>query len=102
MGGNTEEGAKKSPETQQQQNTSPSSNSKPVSSEDSSQSGTKTTSNTRTTCQSRIRVQRPQVQAVTEASEGGGGYVMYDVLIMVLVAAIATLLYRRINLMGAE
>ena len=39
--------------------------------------------------------------AVQSESEGGGGRV-YDVLVMLLVAAIAALLYRRINLMGEE
>jgi len=39
-------------------------------------------------------------QVVQEASDGGG--MVYDVLIMLIVAAIATLLYRRINLMGAD
>jgi len=42
----------------------------------------------------------PSQQVVQEASDGGG--MVYDVLIMLIVAAIATLLYRRINLMGAD
>ena len=39
--------------------------------------------------------------AAQSESEGDGGRV-YDVLVMLLVAAIAALLYRRINLMGEE
>ena len=38
--------------------------------------------------------------AAQSESEGGGR--VYDVLVMLLVAAIAALLYRRINLMGEE
>merc|ERR1719282_1050987 len=100
---NKEEAAKNDSESQQSLNASASSSkSKSESTQDYKKSGTNSTSNKRTTPKSQSRVQRSQVQAVTEPSAEGGGYVMYDVLIMVLVAAIATLLYRRINLMGAD
>ena len=42
----------------------------------------------------------PRIDQAVESVAGGG--MVYDVLIMLLVAAIAALLYRRINLMGQE
>lgn len=48
------------------------------------------------------RVERPAPRADQAVESVAGGGVVYDVLIMLLVAAIAALLFRRINLMGQE
>jgi len=59
-----------------------------------------TVTSSRQTRASQISANNRSQQVVQEASDGGG--MVYDVLIMLLVAAIATLLYRRINLMGLD
>ena len=48
------------------------------------------------------RVERPEPRAEQVVESVAGGGMVYDVLIMLLVAAIAALLFRRINLMGQE
>jgi len=48
------------------------------------------------------RVERPEPRADQVVESVAGGGMVYDVLIMLLVAAIAALLFRRINLMGQE
>merc|ERR1712098_58405 len=59
-----------------------------------------TVTSSRQTRASQLSANNRSQQVVQEASDGGG--MVYDVLIMLLVAAIATLLYRRINLMGLD